>query len=150
LNNPAYKRSLRAGSLCLTGSELPEGAEVSGNGTRSEDELTSNSLQAALEAEGLVRSEWTHRSSFYFQSRSDSSTKALSSRRPLAVKKDTTAETPRDILERKLNGLTLLAKKLCREARVEAHTVRYEDEDGRLKIFPPPGLLRSSTKLVFS
>jgi hypothetical protein len=58
----------------------------------------------------------------------------------LAVKRDAEAETQRDILDRKLTELTLLAKKLCPEAKVEANTVRYEDEDGRLKVFPPPGL----------
>lgn len=56
------------------------------------------------------------------------------------MKKDNAAETDRDILDRKLTELTLLAKRLCPKARVEANTIRYEDEDGRLKIFPPPDL----------
>ena len=56
------------------------------------------------------------------------------------MKRDAAAETQRDILDRKLTELTLLAKKLCAEAKVEGNTVRYEDEDGRLKVFPPPGL----------
>ena len=56
------------------------------------------------------------------------------------MKRDAAAETQRDILDRKLTELTLLAKKLCPDARVEANTLRYEDEDGRLKVFPPPGL----------
>ena len=56
------------------------------------------------------------------------------------MKKDTTTETQRDILDRKLTELTLLAKRLCPEARVEANTTRYEDEDGRVKVFPPPDL----------
>jgi hypothetical protein len=30
--------------------------------------------------------------------------------------------------------------KLCPEARVEVTTRRYEDEDGRLKVFPPAGM----------
>jgi len=46
----------------------------------------------------------------------------------------------RDILDQKLTELALLAKRLCPEAKVEVNTVRYEDEDGRLKIFPPSGL----------
>lgn len=50
------------------------------------------------------------------------------------------ADTPRDMLDRKLTELTLLAKRLCPEAKIEANTIRYEDEDGRLKVFPPPGL----------
>ena len=56
------------------------------------------------------------------------------------MKRDSIAETQRDILDRKLTELTLLAKRLCPQAGVEANTVRYEDEDGRLKVFPPPGL----------
>jgi len=50
------------------------------------------------------------------------------------------ARVERDILDQKLTELALLAKKLCPEARVEASTVRYEDEDGRLKVFPPKDL----------
>ena len=50
------------------------------------------------------------------------------------------AESARDMLDRKLTELTLLAKRLCPEAKIEANTIRYEDEDGRLKVFPPPGL----------
>jgi len=50
------------------------------------------------------------------------------------------AKTEKDILDQKLTELTLLAKKLCPEARVEVNTLRYEDEDGRLKVFPPSNL----------
>jgi len=56
------------------------------------------------------------------------------------VKDQAGADTPRDMLDRKLTELTLLAKRLCPEAKIEANTIRYEDEDGRLKVFPPPGL----------
>jgi hypothetical protein len=49
--------------------------------------------------------------------------------------------TERDVLlDQKLTELALLAKKLCPEAKVEVNTLRYEDEDGRLKVFPPPHL----------
>ncbi len=47
------------------------------------------------------------------------------------------AKTERKILDQKLTELALLAKKLCPEAKVEVNTRRYEDEDGRLKVFPP-------------
>jgi len=43
----------------------------------------------------------------------------------------------REILDQKLTELALLAKKLCPEAKVEVYTRGYEDEDGRLKVFPP-------------
>lgn len=46
----------------------------------------------------------------------------------------------RDILDQKLTELSLLAKKLCPEAKIEVSTLRYEDEDGRLKVFPPSHL----------
>jgi hypothetical protein len=50
---------------------------------------------------------------------------------PVNVKKE------REILKQKLMELVLLAKKLCPDAKVEVNTKRYEDEDGRLKVFPP-------------
>ena len=46
----------------------------------------------------------------------------------------------RVLLDRKLTELLLYAKELCPEARVEASTIQYEDEDGHVKIFPPPTL----------
>lgn len=53
---------------------------------------------------------------------------------PISDKKE------REILDQKLTELALLAKKLCPEAKVEVNTRRYEDEDGRLKVFPPSWL----------
>jgi hypothetical protein len=49
-------------------------------------------------------------------------------------------KSERELLDQKLTELALLAMKLCPEARVEVTTRRYEDEDGRLKVFPPPGM----------
>ena len=46
----------------------------------------------------------------------------------------------RALLDRKLTELLLYAKELCPEARVEASTIQYEDEDGHVKVFPPPTL----------
>jgi hypothetical protein len=43
----------------------------------------------------------------------------------------------REILDQKLTELALLAKKLCPDAKVEVNTRQYEDEDGRLRVFPP-------------
>jgi len=39
-----------------------------------------------------------------------------------------------------LTELTLLAKRLCPEARIEATTESFEDEDGHVRIYPPAGL----------
>jgi len=56
------------------------------------------------------------------------------------VENQAKSEKERNMLDQKLTELALLAKKLCPEARVEVNTVRYEDEDGRVKVFPPPYL----------
>jgi hypothetical protein len=39
-----------------------------------------------------------------------------------------------------LAELSLLAKRLCPEARIEATTEAFEDEDGHVRIYPPVGL----------
>lgn len=49
-------------------------------------------------------------------------------------------EDYRELLDAKLTELRLYAKELCPEAKVEISTVRYEDEDGCIYIFPPPCL----------
>ena len=46
----------------------------------------------------------------------------------------------RQILDATLTELSLYAKELCPEAVVEVSTVRYEDEDGHVEVFPPPTL----------
>lgn len=56
------------------------------------------------------------------------------------MKNQASVEPQRDLLDRKLTELALLAKRLCPEVKIEANTTRYEDEDARLKIFPPRGL----------
>ena len=46
----------------------------------------------------------------------------------------------RALLGDKLTELMLYAKELCPEAVVEVSSTSYEDEDGHVDIFPPPGL----------
>src|SRR5262245_1179015 len=46
----------------------------------------------------------------------------------------------RALLDAKLAELASFAKQLCPGASVEASTLRYEDEDGTVHVFPPPGL----------
>jgi hypothetical protein len=36
--------------------------------------------------------------------------------------------------------LSLLAKQLCPEGRIEATTESFEDEDGHVRIYPPAGM----------
>jgi hypothetical protein len=43
-------------------------------------------------------------------------------------------------LDALLTELALYAKELCPNAQVEASTLQYEDEDGRVEVFPPCGL----------
>ena len=46
----------------------------------------------------------------------------------------------RTIVGKYLTEISLLAKELCPEAKVEATTERYEDEDGHVRVYPPAGL----------
>jgi hypothetical protein len=46
----------------------------------------------------------------------------------------------RTLLDAKLTELVLFAKELCPSATVEGSTLKYEDEDGRVDVFTPPGL----------
>ena len=43
----------------------------------------------------------------------------------------------KELLDQKPAELALLAKQLCPAAKVEVNTIRYEDEDGRVKVYPP-------------
>ena len=44
----------------------------------------------------------------------------------------------KNLVDNCLTELSLLAKQLCPEARVEATTETFEDEDGHVRIYPPP------------
>jgi hypothetical protein len=44
------------------------------------------------------------------------------------------------LVDKCLTELTLLAKRLCPEARIEATTESFEDEDGHVRIYPPAGV----------
>ena len=46
----------------------------------------------------------------------------------------------RTIVGKYLTEVSLLAKALCPQARVEITTESYEDEDGHVRIYPPAGL----------
>jgi hypothetical protein len=51
------------------------------------------------------------------------------------------ADTERHTLVGKyLSEVSLFAKGICPEAKVEATMERYEDEDGHVRIYPPAGL----------
>ena len=46
----------------------------------------------------------------------------------------------RNIVDQSLTEVRLLVKALCPAAKVEATMESYEDEDGHVRIYPPPGL----------
>ncbi len=46
----------------------------------------------------------------------------------------------KNLVDLYLTELSLLAKRLCPEARIEATTEAFEDEDGHVRIYPPAGL----------
>lgn len=54
----------------------------------------------------------------------------------------------RALLDAKLTELALFAKQLCPAASVEASTIRYEDEDGRVEVFPPPGIWEAEEERI--
>ncbi|MGE0827329.1 MAG: hypothetical protein AB7G75_20920 [Candidatus Binatia bacterium] len=54
----------------------------------------------------------------------------------------------RDLLKDKLAELTLYAKELCPDAIVEVSSISYEDEDGHVIIYPPPGLSEEEEERV--
>ena len=44
------------------------------------------------------------------------------------------------LVDNYLTELSLLAKRLCPEARIEATTEAFEDEAGHVRVYPPAGL----------
>lgn len=54
----------------------------------------------------------------------------------------------RALLDDKLTELMLYAKELCPDAVVEVSSASYEDEDGHVDIFPPPGLSEEEEEQV--
>jgi hypothetical protein len=56
------------------------------------------------------------------------------------VDRRTRRDDRRALLDAKLTELMLFAKELCPSAMVEGNTIQYEDEDGRVLMFPPPGV----------
>lgn len=51
-------------------------------------------------------------------------------------------------LDAVLTELALYAKALCPEATIDASALQYEDEDGRVEVFPPPGLSEADEERI--
>jgi hypothetical protein len=54
--------------------------------------------------------------------------------------KSTSSSERRILIDKYLTELSLLAKQLCPDARIEATTEGFEDEDGHVRIYPPAGI----------
>ena len=54
----------------------------------------------------------------------------------------------RALLDAKLTELMLYAKEVCPEAMVEASTIQYDDEDGHIRVFPPPTLSEAEEERI--
>ena len=46
----------------------------------------------------------------------------------------------KSLVDNYLTELSLLAKRLCPEARIEATSETFEDEDGHVRVYPPAGM----------
>ena len=44
------------------------------------------------------------------------------------------------LVDKYLTELSLLAKEICPEAKIEATTETFEDEDGHIRVYPPAGI----------
>lgn len=56
--------------------------------------------------------------------------------------------TRRRLVEQYLTELSLLVQQQCPEACVEATTECFEDEDGHLRIYPPPEASEAETSAL--
>ena len=64
------------------------------------------------------------------------------------MKNQPSVEAQRDLLDRKLTELALLRQTACPAVKIAANTIRYEDEDARLKTFSPSGLSESEEEVL--
>jgi hypothetical protein len=56
------------------------------------------------------------------------------------VVKPLSSSERKNLVDNYLTELSLLAKRLCPDARIEATTEAFEDEDGHVRIYPPAGI----------
>ena len=59
--------------------------------------------------------------------------------------KSTSSSERKILVDKYLTELSLLAKRLCPEAKIEATTEAFEDEDGHIRIYPPAGRSEKET-----
>ena len=54
----------------------------------------------------------------------------------------------KNLIDNCLTELSLLAKRLCPGARIEATTEAFEDEDGHVRIYPPAGTSEEDAAVI--
>ena len=54
----------------------------------------------------------------------------------------------KNLVDNYLTELSLLAKRLCPDARIEATTEAFEDEDGHVRIYPPAGMSEDEIAVI--
>ena len=54
----------------------------------------------------------------------------------------------KNLVDHYLTELSLLAKRLCPDARIEATTEAFEDEDGHVRIYPPEGMSEEEIAII--
>jgi hypothetical protein len=54
----------------------------------------------------------------------------------------------RMLIDKYLTELSLFAKSLCPEAKIEATTEAFEDEDGHIRVYPPAGISEKAIEEV--
>jgi len=54
----------------------------------------------------------------------------------------------KNLVDNYLTELSLLAKRLCPDARIEATTEAFEDEDGHMRIYPPAGMSEDEIAVI--
>lgn len=54
----------------------------------------------------------------------------------------------KNLIDSCLTELSLLTKSLCPDARIEATTEAFEDEDGHVRIYPPGGLSEDEIAII--
>src|SRR3990172_6521301 len=62
--------------------------------------------------------------------------------------KSTSSSERRLLVDKYLTELSLLAKQLCPEARVEATTEGFEEEDGHVRIYPPTDMTEKEVEEI--
>jgi hypothetical protein len=59
-----------------------------------------------------------------------------------------TSAERKNLVDNYLTEISLLAKRLCPDARIEATTETFEDEDGHVRIYPAAGMSEDEIAVI--